>query len=584
MRRPGAVRTTVTLCALSTLCALCAGGCPDPIRQRQQQQQQQPGQVPDAAPPGKPGGGLRPDQVAAAELLVGLSFKPDQRKLMLGNLRDQRQAYARLRGVKLANARPPALWFEPLPPAAKPPTVPPRRFRPPPDGQARRPAELEQLAFAPVTRLAALLRARKVTSLELTRMFLARLERHDPELEAVVTLTRELALRQARKADAELAAGRYRGPLHGVPYGVKDLLDTRGIRTTWGARPFKDRVPAKDATVVRRLEQAGAVLVAKLSVGALAWGDVWFGGKTRNPWNPKQGASGSSAGPAAATAAGLVPFAIGTETWGSIVSPATRCGVTGLRPTFGRVSRAGAMTLAWSMDKIGPICRAVEDCALVLEAIQGPDGEDPTVRAVPLGYDRGLRPGRLRVGYLPALFARSKAKHGNDARSLAKLRALGWKLVPLKLPDLPVKELAFLLSAEAAAAFDDLTRSGRDALLVRQVKDAWPNVFRAARLIPAVEYLQANRVRQLWIEAMPRVLESVDVYVAPTSSDNLLLTNLTGHPCVCVPNGLHQGSPTSITFCGRLFGEAAVLAVARRYQEATGYHLARPPRFDPARR
>ncbi len=412
-------------------------------------------------------------------------------------------------------------------------------------------------------------------------MYLNRLKEYGPKLECVITLTEELAMEHARRADAEIAAGRYRGPLQGVPWGAKDLLAARRYKTTWGAKPFQDQVIDEDATVVKRLEDAGAVLVAKLALGALAWGDVWYGGETRNPWKLEQGSSGSSAGPASATAAGLVGFAIGTETWGSIVSPATRCGVTGLRPTFGRVSRHGAMALSWSMDKIGPMCRSVEDCALVFEAIYGPDGKDLSVVDAAFNWDAEYPVKRLRVGYLSSAFEDDRDDEewkAHDEATLATLRSLGFQLVPIELPDLPIDSLSFILSAEAGAAFDQLTRSDRDDLLVRQVRNAWPNVLRQSRLIPAVEYIQANRIRTLAMNAMAELMSRVDVYVTPAfGGGNLLLTNLTGHPCVVLPNGFREdGTPTSITFMGKLFGEAEVLALARAYQEATGFHRKHP--------
>jgi len=410
---------------------------------------------------------------------------------------------------------------------------------------------------------------------------LRRLKRFDSQLHCVITLTDELALKQAARADAEIASGNYRGPLHGIPYGAKDLLAVRGYTTTWGAMPYRDQVIDFDATVIKKLEEAGAVLVAKLSLGALAWGDVWYADTTRNPWNLKQGSSGSSAGSAAAVSAGLVPFAIGSETWGSIVSPSTRCGVTGLRPTFGRVSRAGAMALSWSMDKIGPICRTVEDCALVLEAIRGPDGVDQTVIDAPFNYTPDIDLKKLRIGYLKEDFERDTTYQEQNAATLQKLRELGANPIEVELPDLPVDAMQIILSVEAAAAFDELTRSNRDDLLVRQVKNAWPNLFRSSRLIPAVEYIQANRLRTVLIGRMAELMADIDLYVSPTfEGDNLLLTNLTGHPCVVLPNGFNEdGEPTSITFIGRLYQEATLLAVAERYQDATDFHTKHPPLF-----
>lgn len=521
------------------------------------------------------------EQVAGAEALAGLEFTPDERALMMDELAEHLAAYAQIRTVPLLNSVPPALVFDPrrgLAPAPPPAPTASKETPAPDQSPPAPPADLEDLAFAPVTLLAALLRSGQVTSLALTEMYLRRLRRYDPLLHCVVTLTEELARAQARQADAEIAAGRYRGPLHGIPWGAKDLLATRGIPTTWGATPYREQMIDEDATVIQRLDAAGAVLVAKLSMGALAWGDVWFGGLTRNPWNPEEGSSGSSAGPGAAVAAGLVGFAIGTETLGSIVSPCTRCGVTGLRPTFGRVSRHGAMALSWSMDKIGPMCRSVEDCALVFAAIYGPDGLDGTIVDAPFVWPVRANLADLRIGFIESAFAEEREDKALDDAVLDVLRGLGANLIPISLPDYPVEALSFILNAEAAAAFDELTRSNRDDLLERQVKDAWPNVFRQARLIPAVEYIQANRVRTLIMQAMARLMAGIDVYVAPSyGANNLLLTNLTGHPAVVVPNGwTAPGSPHSITFTGRLDDEATVLAVAQAYQAATGFHLRHP--------
>ncbi len=508
--------------------------------------------------------------VRGAEVLIGLHFSDAKVDSMLDGLNDNLGSYRGLRSVPLPNSVSPALMFNPIPPGFRFEKI----RRPIKAGAPRTvslPKDPEDLAFYSVGQLAALIKSRKLTSVQLTKMYLERLKKYGPQLQCVITLTEDLAMDQARKADEEIAAGNYRGPLHGIPYGIKDLLSTRGFKTTWGAMPYKDQTIDEDATVVQRLREAGAVLVAKLSMGALAWGDVWFGGKTRNPWNPKQGSSGSSAGSAAATAAGLVGFAIGTETWGSIVSPSTRCGVTGLRPTFGRVSRSGAMALSWSMDKIGPICRTVEDCALVLDAIRGPDGKDASVIDAPFNYSPGIVLQKLRIGYLKADFDSDKANGKNDAAALDVLRRLGAKLIPLSLPRYPVDALSIILSAESAAAFDELTRSGRDDLMVRQIKNAWPNVFRTSRFIPAVEYIEANRIRSLVIREMARMMDSIDVFVAPPfAGENSLVTNLTGHPCVVVPDGFNEGGmPTSIVFVGRLFGEATLLAVAKKYQDAT---------------
>jgi Asp-tRNA(Asn)/Glu-tRNA(Gln) amidotransferase A subunit family amidase len=537
------------------------------------------------------------ETLAAAEKVAGLEFTQAERELLKGGVEDLLQSYEALRSVPLPNDVPPALSFQPeLPDMQRPPVPAAGAWEPVAAVDETHP---EAVAFASIRQLGQLLRSGKVSSVKLTELYLRRLERYGPLLHCVISLTPERALEQARQADRELAAGRDRGPLHGIPWGAKDLLAVAGPPTTWGATPFREQHFAEDAAVVRRLDEAGAVLVAKLSLGALAWGDVWFGGMTRNPWKLDQGSSGSSAGSASATAAGLVAFSMGSETWGSIVSPCSRCGTTGLRPTYGRVSRAGAMALSWSMDKLGPICRSVEDCALVFAAIQGPGPQerDTSVVAHPFVWPPSLDLGRLRVGVPQALFEPPPAEEGEDeaaavARAqgwpgekqrndavLARLRALGAELVPMELPALPVSALSFILSAEAAAAFDELTRSGRDDELVRQVEQAWPNVFRQSRLIPAVEYIQANRARTLVMREMDRKLEGLDLYVAPPfAGDNSLLTNLTGHPAVVQPHGFREdGTPTSITFVGRLFGEEALLKVARGVQDGADFHRRRPP-------
>lgn len=517
------------------------------------------------------------NMVEQATALIGLSFNEAEKDSMLEGLTELRGHYEKVRSVTLDNSVPPAVRFNPIPVGAEFDRTR-KPFKTGPVNLPEVPKDIEDLAFASVGQLAGLMKSRRITSEQLTRMYLQRLKQYSPQLECVITLTEELALDQARRADAEIAAGKYRGPLHGIPYGAKDLLAVKGYPTTWGAMPYKDQVIERDATVIRRLEEAGAVLVAKLTMGALAWGDVWFGGKTRNPWDLTQGSSGSSAGSASATAAGLVGFAIGTETWGSIVSPSTRCGTTGLRPTYGRVSRSGAMALSWSMDKIGPICRTVEDCAIVFNAIYGPDGEDQTLYDLPFNYDAGIDIRRLRIGYLESAFRDSEGKISPfDSTALAVMRNMGIELIPIALPELPAMELSFILGAEAAAAFDELTRSGKDDLLVRQIKQAWPNEFRQSRLIPAVEYINANRVRFQLVQEMAAIMKNIDVYISPSFGKNLLLTNLTGHPCVVVPNGFtEKGTPVSISFTGKLFGEAALLAVAKRYQDAGGFHLQHP--------
>jgi Asp-tRNA(Asn)/Glu-tRNA(Gln) amidotransferase A subunit family amidase len=432
-------------------------------------------------------------------------------------------------------------------------------------------------------------------------MYIARLKKYGPRLNCVVTLTEDLALEQASRADREIRSGKYKGPLHGIPWGAKDLLATRGIPTTWGAPPYRDQVFDYDATVVERLRDAGAVLVAKLSLGALAQGDNWFGGQTKTPWDPERGSSGSSAGPGAATAAGLVGFSIGTETRGSIISPSAVNGVVGLRPTYGRVSRHGAMALSWTMDKIGPMCRSVEDCALVFNAIYGPDGRDDTVVDAPFDYDPDVRLSKLRVGYVQAEFEQQAEGRGAAGRgaagrgrggltpeqqraqaearltvlndALAVFRQHGAVLQPIALPTELADMLGFILSVEAAAAFDDLTRTEaiRDPLL-----NTWPNTFRTHRYVPAVEYIRAQRARTLLMRKMDEVMSSFDVFISPTGSSSLGLTNLTGHPALALRAGFVGNAPVEIMVTGRLYDEATVLAVGRTYERATTWHLRTP--------
>lgn len=518
------------------------------------------------------------EAVRGAETLIGLDFSDAEIELMLPGLNGQRAKYEAMRRFPLSNSVPPAILFNPLPVGFQFETLR-RKFNASPPPKIKLPANLDELAFYSVGELAVLVQTRQITSERLTQFFLERLRRIGPQLACVVTLTEDLALTQARRADREIAAGQYRGPLHGIPYGAKDLLAVKGIPTTWGAAPYTNQVFDFDATVIQRLETAGAVLVAKTSLGELAMGETWFGGKTLNPWNLKQGSSGSSAGSAAGVAAGLFPFAIGSETHGSIISPCDRCGVTGLRPSYGRVSRTGAMALSWSMDKIGPIGRTVEDCALVFNAILGPDGLDQTLYDAPFNYDYDVSLKKLRIGFLKSDFDNAKGeRQAHDEATLKQLGELGAVLIPVELPDYPLGSISILLSTEGAAAFDELTLSGHDDWLKQQGGGDWPNTFRSRRLVPAVEYLRAQRIRQLLIQDTARVFEKVDVIVAPSQSGNsLLLANLTGNPCVVVPNGFTTSStPTSICFIGRLFGEAEALAVAKKYQDATAFHRKHP--------
>ena len=537
------------------------------------------------------GADITVDTIASAEEVAGVRFDQAERELMLDGLKQQEQRIEALHKISLPNSVSPAIVFDPVPPGKK---IPPPTNRPmvrSRSGLRSVSADIEELAFLPVTELSELVRRNRVTSVQLTQMYLARLKKYDPVLKCVITLTEERALEKARAADAEIRRGKYRGALHGIPWGAKDLLAVRGYKTTWGAGPFKDQVIDADATVVQRLDAAGAVLVAKLTLGELAQGDIWFGATTKNPWKVDQGSSGSSAGPASATAAGLVGFAIGSETLGSISSPSTRCGTTGLRPTFGRVPRTGAMALSWTMDKLGPICRSAEDCALVLDAIHGPDGQDNSVIPADFHWDATLSPKKLRIGYVKSAFDTpvtdptdpKRTLHATkkfDDAALDVFKRLGINLMPVDLPDVPYDAMRLILTAEAAAAFDELTRSDRDKLLVQQGKGDWPNSFRTSRFIPAVDYVNANRVRSIAIQKWDDLMRTVDVIVTPTGAANLsqlVATNLTGHPAVIVPNGFRDdGTPVSLTFLGGLFEEAKVLAVARAYQEATGFHLKHP--------
>lgn len=572
---------------------------------------------------------ITPEMIDAAASLAGITITSDQKAIMLDGLNEQRSGYSAIRTLNLPNEVPPAYIFDPLPPGAK---INTEKQEPVYSNViVSLPKKLDHLAFATIPELADLVRTRKVSSLDLTQMYIARLRKYDPLLHFAITITEDRALAQAREADSDISTGKYRGPLHGLPWGAKDLLAVKGYPTTWGAGGFEKQSIDADATVVQRLDEAGAVLIAKTTLGALAMGDKWFGGRTRNPWNPKQGSSGSSAGSASATSAGCVAFAIGSETLGSISSPSTRCGVTGLRPTFGFVPRTGAMALSWTMDKLGPICRAVEDCAIVLTAIYGPDGHDLATRDAAFNWNVDYDWKSLRVGYIASEFepdkppaplekqaepATAEAKNKREAHeremaasrvrraydrkydlaALDRLRSMGVNLIPVTLPDLPYGAMTSLLTAEAAAAFDELTMTGRDKLLTEQGIEDWPNDFRIARFYPAVEYVQANRARTLAIRQVSELFQQVDVIVASTNSEQLVATNLTGHPAVIVPNGLRgadapappevdtgdddqiggPGTPVSITFLAGHYQDAKLCAFARAYQETTGFHKLHP--------
>jgi Asp-tRNA(Asn)/Glu-tRNA(Gln) amidotransferase A subunit family amidase len=550
-----------------------------------------PTPLPSPSPSPTPAPRITKDMLHTAEKLMGLEFTDAQEAMALANVNRALDNYETVRKIDVPLDTEPAFAFHPVR-ARKDLYAPAQKFR---FGKVTPPAfkSVEDLAFATVPELAQLLRTRRITSTELTKMYLARLKRFGPKLLCVVTLTEDLALKQAAAADAEIRRGKYRGPLHGIPWGAKDLFATKGIKTTWGAEPYRDQVIDYDSTVVERLEQAGAVLLAKLSMGALAQGPRWFGGVTRNPWIPNEdqtGSSGSSAGPAAATSAGLVGFSIGTETLGSIVSPSSRCGVTGLRPTYGRVSRYGAMGLSWTMDKIGPICRGVEDCAAALNAIYGPDGRDITVGDAPFSWNPNRPLATMRIGYLKTEFDGTGAQPSNEQQrqqleqrravykeAIEALQKAGAKLTPIELPKFSAGALRYVLTAEAAAAFDDITRDGRVNQLSGQREFDWPNTFRSARFIPAVEYIRAQRARTLLMHEMEKLMSQWDVFVAPApGSASLLVTNLTGHPTVCLPCGFVNNLPVAIMFTAGLYDEAAALRVALAYEQATKWHTMHP--------
>ncbi len=515
-----------------------------------------------AAEPSRPAT-ITAEMIKQDEWVAGVSLSDKEREQVAQTLTRSLRAVDAAHKTELTNDVAPAIRFDPMlgvaPPAAGRGTVEPTPV------ELKKPASNDDIAFLPVTKLAHLIKTKQISSVELTKLYLDRLRKYDPALKCVITLTDDLAMKQARRADDEIAAGKYRGPLHGIPWGAKDLVAVEGYKTTWGAEEYKDQVIKQTATVAKRLEEAGAVLVAKLTLGALAQNDGWFGGRTNNPWNIKEGSSGSSAGPAAATVAGLVGFSIGSETLGSIVSPSTRCGATGLRPTFGRVSRMGCMALAWTMDKIGPICRSVEDCALVLGAIHGADGFDATTVDRPFFWPGKTSIKQLKVGYV-----------GNDDRpELKVLKSLGVSLVPITLPlGLAGRIVNTILNAEAGAAFDTLTREGK----LDKIGKLWPNGFRSAQFVTAVDYIRANRIRTLLMRDMAEAMDKVDLYVG---GGDLIIANLTGNPTVCLPNGFTKRGgaevPTALTFTGRLYGEEDILTVAMAYQNATGHHLKRPP-------
>jgi Asp-tRNA(Asn)/Glu-tRNA(Gln) amidotransferase A subunit family amidase len=520
------------------------------------------------------------EMLDAAAKIAGVVFTRDEQLAILTRLNSgdgPLPGFDVLRRADLGDTQP-AFVFNPVLPGKTIPTERlPLRKRP---LEVSKPRTDEDLAFLPVTHLAKLIETRQIKPTDLTKLYLARLKQYDPKLLCVVNLTEDLALRQARQADAEIGAGTYRGPLHGIPWGLKDLFAVRGTKTTWGMSPYRDRVIDLDSTVYTKLTNAGAILVAKLSTGALAVTARWFGGLTRNPWNRDQDAAGSSAGPGSATAAGLVGFAIGSDTGGSIIAPSSRNGVTGIRPTFGRVSRYGGMVLAWTQDTVGPLCRSAEDCALVLSAIQGPDGKDNSLIDVPFNWEAPADVTKLRVGYLRSAFETDvtgdfeRATRANNQEALRVIRSLGVNVVPFDLPDIPIPAIDFIRYAETAAFFDDVTRSGTLTQVEQgPEKSTRPIEIRSAYFTPAVEFIQANRFRMRVMERMDEAMSGLDLFIGSRQ----LLTNRTGHPVVSMPSGFHDGLPTALHFTGKIFGDSEILRLADAFQAATGHHLRRPP-------
>lgn len=522
------------------------------------------------------------ENIAGAEVLLGLEFTPAERDSMNRNLTNYRTSYETMRKQPITNSVAPAIGFNPLPHGFVPNQIQE-------DSDWGIPADValpnkeSDIAYLSVAELSSLIKNKKLSSERLTKIYLDRIKTYSDTLQCLITLMETEALQKAKAMDVEIAKGMYRGPLHGIPYGIKDLLSVKGTKTTWGAMPYKDQTIDETATVVEKLNASGAVLVGKFTLGALAMGDVWYGGVTKNPWNLKQGSSGSSAGSASAVSAGLVPFAIGTETLGSIVSPSTRNGVTGLRPTYGRVSKHGAMALSWSMDKIGPISRSALDNGIVLSVINGFDPKDKSTIPAAFQYNSKKSVKDLKIGYFAAFFEGTRPNIDKDKKVLDDLRAMGLELHPVELKtSVDPSSMLISLYVEGAAAFDDLTRLNLDDQLVAQHRNAWPNLFRAARFIPAVEYIQANRYRSILIEEMHALFQEYDVIVTPSLAGNQLqITNLTGHPALCMPNGFAEnGSPTSITFLANLFDEEKLIMLGKAYQEKTEWQKKRPVFFD----
>ncbi|MHA8065847.1 amidase [Aquirufa sp. ROCK2-A2] len=518
-----------------------------------------------------------------ASAIFDLQMSQPELDTLLSDVQDNLSVIQSLHTQKLPNQVPLGMWQNPLVPGLKL-NKSQKKIIWSKVSSISLPKNKNDLAFFSIPQLAFLIKSRKISSLELTRFFIQRIKKYGDTLQCVISLTEDIALQQAKKADRDLAKGIYHGLLHGIPYGLKDLFAVKNTKTTWGAAPYQNQVIQEDAFVYQKLQKAGAVLIAKFTLGALAMGDYWYGGRTKNPWNLTSGSSGSSAGSASATVAGLVPFAIGTETYGSIVSPSTVCGATGLRPTFGRISRTGAMALSYSLDKVGPICRSAEDAAIVFNYIRGTDGMDQSAIDAPFNYDANLTIKKLKVAYAKNLFDEIKDSTANDWKVLALLKKSGINVIPVEFPasaySFSIMDL--IIGAECAAQFDELTRFNIDDQLTRQGKYDWPNQFRTARFIPAVDYINAQRHRYLLMKKINEFFQSYDVVIAPSFSKQLPITNLTGQPVVCVPSGFSgkNQTPTSISFLGNLYEEASILAFAKYYQQLTSWDEKHPPLFN----
>ncbi len=528
---------------------------------------------------------LSKKDIPAAARLLDLSFTQKEMDTMYEGVKENLEGYRMMHKQTLNNNVPMSLWQSPV--------LPGMHFNEKQEkinwnisSNLQMPQNINELAFYNILQLASLIKNKKISSVALTQFFIDRLKKYGDTLQCVITLTEEIAMQQAKQADYEIAQGKYRGPLHGIPYGLKDLFAVKGTKTTWGAAPYKNQVIDEDAFVYQQLKAAGAVLVAKFTLGALAMGDYWYGGRTKNPWNTKTGSSGSSAGSTSATVAGLVPFAIGTETWGSIVSPSATCGATGLRPTFGSISRSGAMTLSWSLDKVGSICRSAEDAAVVFNYIHGTDGYDMSAVNKPFNYKPKADIKKMKIGYAKNYFDKITDTSRNEWKVLAAYKSLGVELIPVNFPDSGVYNfniMDIVISAECAAAFDEFTRNNIDDEMTQQGKGDWPNSFRVSRLMSAVEYINANRHRFLLMQKVNEVMKNVDVLICPTrgSGNQGAITNLTGHPVVCMPTGFDKrfNLPTSITLIGNLYDEASILAAAKAYQDATPWDEMHPAKF-----